>query len=367
MNEPSRSPRTWRDAQIVQLTLVRFREFLREPEALFWVFIFPVLLTAGLGLAFRNRPPDKIAVALVATGAYDDQSIQARAATMNSISERSKEADGVAARVMTLDSAMSALAQNKIAIIAILDSGRRVTYRYDPANEEARRGRLVMNDLLESDYGRENRLTTKGDYITAPGSRYVDFLVPGLLGMNLLGSGVWGLGFALVDLRRKRLLKRLVATPMSRAQFFTSFLLSRLVVLSFEVIALVGFGVVAFHVPLRGSIWALFFIAVFGALSFSGLGLLVGTRAKTVEAVSGLANAIMLPMWVLSGTFFSASHFPDAMQPIVRALPLTAVNDALRANMLQGAPLTALWPQLGVIAFWIVVCYAAALRLFRWR
>jgi ABC-2 type transport system permease protein len=367
MNEPSRTPRTWRDAQIVQLTLVRFREFLREPEALFWVFIFPVLLTAGLGLAFRNRPPDKIAVALVATGTYNDQSIQTRVAAMNLISERSKEADGVAARAMTLDSAMHALAQNKIAIVAILDSGRQVTYRYDPTNEEARRGRLVLNDLLEHDYGRADRLTTKDDYITAPGSRYVDFLVPGLLGMNLLGSGVWGLGFALVDLRRKRLLKRLVATPMSRAQFFTSFLLSRLVVLSFEVIALVGFGVVAFHVPLRGSLWALFFIAVFGALSFSGLGLLVGTRAKTVEAVSGLANAIMLPMWVLSGTFFSASHFPDAMQPIVRALPLTAVNDALRANMLQGTPLSALWPQLGVIAFWIVLCYAVAMKLFRWK
>jgi hypothetical protein len=270
MNEPSRAPRTWRDAQIVQLTLVRFREFLREPEALFWVFIFPVLLTAGLGLAFRNRPPDKIAVALVAAGAYNDQSIQTRAATMNIISERSKDADGVAARVMTLDSAMSVLAQNKIAIIAILDSGRRVTYRYDPANEEARRGRLVLNDLLESDYGRANRLTTKGDYITAPGSRYVDFLVPGLLGMNLLGSGVWGLGFALVDLRRKRLLKRLVATPMSRAQFFTSFLLSRLVVLSFEVIALAGIWRGRFtSAGLRVDL-AVFFIAVFRRASLRG-------------------------------------------------------------------------------------------------
>jgi ABC-2 type transport system permease protein len=370
MSDTPRTPRTsktWRDAQIVQLVLVRFREFLREPEALFWVFIFPVLLTAGLGLAFRNRVPDRIPVALVATSAYNDQSIDSRAAVMNLISERSKEADGVTARVMTLDSAVTALAQSKIAIVAILDSGRHVTYRYDPANEEARRGRLVMNDMLEFDYGRVDRLTTKGDYITAPGSRYIDFLVPGLLGMNLLGSGVWGLGFALVDLRRKRLLKRLVATPMSRAQFFASFLVSRLVVLSFEVIALVGFGVLVFHVPLRGSLWSLFFIAVFGALSFSGLGLLVGTRAKTIEAVSGLANAIMLPMWVLSGTFFSASHFPDVMQPFVRALPLTAVNDALRANMLQGASLTAVMPQLAVIAFWVVLCYGAALKLFRWR
>ena len=357
MNEPSRTPRTWRDAQIVQLTLVRFREFLREPEALFWVFIFPVLLTAGLGIAFRNKPNDTAVVAVVAGNGR----------TAPGAAELLAKSKNVAVRVMGLDSAIEALRAGKVALVAIEDGAGKVSYRYDPARDESRTARLIADDALQHAAGRVEPVATSDEYVTERGSRYVDFLVPGLLGMNLLGSGVWGLGFALVDLRRKRLLKRLVATPMSRAQFFTSFLVSRLVVLSFEVIALVGFGVAAFHVPLRGSIWALFFIAVFGALSFSGLGLLVGTRAKTVEAVSGLANAIMLPMWVLSGTFFSASHFPDAMQPFVRALPLTAVNDALRANMLQGTPLSALWPQLGVIAFWIVLCYAVAMKLFRWK
>ena len=357
MNEPSRTPRTWRDAQIVQLTLVRFREFLREPEALFWVFIFPVLLTAGLGIAFRSKPNDTALVAVVASGGR----------TAPGAAELLARSKNVVVHTMTLDSAMEALRAGKVALVAVEDGAGKVSYRYDPARDESRTARLIADDALQHAAGRVEPVATSDEYVTERGSRYVDFLVPGLLGMNLLGSGVWGLGFALVDLRRKRLLKRLVATPMSRAQFFTSFLLSRLVVLSFEVIALVGFGVLAFHVPLRGSIWALFFIAVFGALSFSGLGLLVGTRAKTVEAVSGLANAIMLPMWVLSGTFFSASHFPDVMQPFVRALPLTAVNDALRANMLQGASLVSVMPQLGVIAFWIVLCYAAALKLFRWK
>lgn len=352
-----RTPRSWRDAQIVQLTLVRFREFLREPEALFWVFIFPVLLTAGLGLAFRSKPEDVALVAVVTPAGHAPLDLGALLAT-------SKH---VAARTMTADSAMEALRTGKVALVAIEDRAGAITYRYDPARDESRAARLIVDGALQHAAGRVEPVATSDDFVTAPGSRYVDFLVPGLLGMNLLGSGVWGLGFAMVDLRRKRLLKRLIATPMSHAQFFTSFLISRLVVLSFEVIALVGFGVLVFHVPLRGSLGSLFFIAVFGALSFSGLGLLVGSRAKTVEAVSGLANAIMLPMWVLSGTFFSASHFPDVMQPFVRALPLTAVNDALRANMLQGTSLTALMPQLGVIAFWIVFCYAVALRLFRWR
>ena len=355
--ETRRTPRTWRDAQIVQLTLVRFREFLREPEALFWVFIFPVLLTAGLGLAFRSKPNDSALVAVVAAAGHAPPDIEALLA----------KSKNVVAHTMTADSAMEALRTGKVALVAIEDGAGRISYHFDPARDESRTARLIVDDALQHAAGRVEPVATSDDYVTAPGSRYVDFLVPGLLGMNLLGSGVWGLGFAMVDLRRKRLLKRLIATPMSRAQFFASFLLSRLVVLSFEVIALVGFGVLVFHVPLRGSLWSLMFIAVFGALSFSGLGLLVGTRAKTVEAVSGLANAIMLPMWVLSGTFFSASHFPDVMQPFVRALPLTAVNDALRANMLQGASLAALMPQLAVIAFWIVACYAVALKIFRWR
>ena len=353
----NRPPRTWRDRQIVQLVLVRFREFLREPEALFWVFIFPVLLTAGLGIAFRGKPNDTATVAVVASAGSTAPGIAAMLA-------KSKR---VVVRPMTADSALEALRTGKVALVAMEDGSGKVSYRFDPARDESRTARLIVDDALQRAAGRVEPLATSDDYVTERGSRYIDFLVPGLLGMNLVGSGVWGLGFAMVDLRRKRLLKRLVATPMSRAQFFTSFLVSRLVVLSFEVIALVGFGVLVFHVPLRGSLGALFFVAVSGALSFSGLGLLIGTRAKTVEAVSGLANAVMLPMWVLSGTFFSASHFPDVMQPFVRVLPLTAVNDALRANMLQGATLSSLMPQLAVIAFWIVACYSAALKLFRWK
>ena len=360
MSEAPRSPRarrSWRDAQIVQLVLVRFREFLREPEALFWVFIFPVLLTGGLGLAFRSKPVDSAIVAVVMPGEHAPPDAVALLAN----------AKNVIAKPMALDSALEALRTGKVALVAVEDANGKVSYRYDQARDESRLARLIVDDALQHAAGRTEPVSTSDDYVTALGSRYVDFLVPGLLGMNLLGSGVWGLGFAIVDMRRKRLLKRLIATPMSRAQFFTSFLVSRLVVLTFEVIALVGFGVLVFHVPLRGSIPSLMFIAVFGALSFSGLGLVVATRAKTIEAVSGLANAIMLPMWVLSGTFFSASHFPDVMQPFVRALPLTAVNDALRANMLQGASLTAVMPQLAVIAFWIVVCYGVALKIFRWR
>lgn len=203
--------------------------------------------------------------------------------------------------------------------------------------------------------------------VTERGSRYIDFVIPGLLGMNLMGSGIWGIGFAIVDSRGKRLLKRFMATPMSRAEYLLSFLFSRLAFLIVEVITLVGFGALAFKVPLRGSLIELGMICLVGALAFGGIGLLVASRAKTVEGVSGLMNLVMLPMWIFSGVFFSASNFPDAVQPVIKALPLTALNDALRANMLEGTHLSALGLEMGIITGWLVVTFVLALKLFRWR
>jgi ABC-type multidrug transport system permease subunit len=195
----------------------------------------------------------------------------------------------------------------------------------------------------------------------------VDFVVPGLLGMNLMGSGIWGLGFSIVDARRKKLLKRMIATPMSRTQFLASFVLSRLTMLILEVAALLGFGLLVFGVPLRGSPLSLFVICLLSALAFGALGLLLASRTRTIEGASGLMNLVMLPMWIFSGVFFSASRFPDVLQPFIQALPLTAVNDALRANMLEGAGWTQLAPELAIIAAWMVVTFVLAVRLFRWR
>jgi ABC-type multidrug transport system permease subunit len=185
--------------------------------------------------------------------------------------------------------------------------------------------------------------------------------------MNLMGSGIWGIGFSIVDARRKRLLKRLIATPMSRSQYLASFVLSRLTWLVLEVALLLGFAVLVFGVPVRGSLLSLALICLLSAISFASLGLLLASRARTVEGVSGLMNLVMLPMWIFSGVFFSSSRFPDAAQPFVRALPLTAVIDALRATMLRGAGVAQVFPELLVIGAWLVVGFALAVRLFRWR
>jgi ABC-2 type transport system permease protein len=258
------------------------------------------------------------------------------------------------------------LATGSILLLAIqrLD---RVAYKYDDTNPDARTARLLADRAIQKAAGQREEVYTENQLVHERGARYIDFVVPGLLGMNLMGSAIWGLGFAIVEARQKKLLKRLVASPMPRWQYLASFLLSRLAMLIVEVAAFLGFARLVFGVPFRGSLWQLGFLCVLTSLAFAALGLLVSSRAKTMEAASGLMNLVMLPMWILSGVFFSATRFPAVIQPVVRALPLTAAIDALRGNMLQGMNLGQLIAPMGILLMWLVVPFAVSLRIFRWR
>src|SRR5262245_33503974 len=351
------SDRSWRDRPLFQLTLVRAREFLREPEAVFWTFLFPILMTIGLGIAFRSRPeaPAKVAVLRDAPGA--GSTAAALAAPPHRIEVQLLD-DSAAAR---------ALRTGKVALLITPQANGGVQYRFDDTRPEAIAARRIADDALQRAAGRRDPVAVQETRVRERGSRYIDFVVPGLLGMNLLGSGVWGTGFAIVDARRKRLLKRLIATPMSRSQYLASFVLSRLTWLVLEVGLLLGFAVLVFGVPVRGSLLELTVICLLSALSFASIGLLLASRALTVEGVSGLLNLVMLPMWIFSGVFLSSSRFPYVIPPLIRALPLTAVINALRATMLQGATFQAVALELAIITAWLVVSFPLALRMFRWK
>lgn len=349
------SKRGFMEHSLVQLTLVRFREFIRQPEAVFWTFVFPILLAVGLGLAFRSKAPDKPRIGIVASAPR--ASTVAAALRKDSTLDVEELSDSAAARE---------LRTAKVALLVVPDSSG-VRYVYDPQRSESAVARLITDRAIQSAAGRVDPVKITERRVTEKGSRYIDFVIPGLLGMNLMGSGIWGIGFAIVDSRSKRLLKRFMATPMSRAQYLMSFLFSRLFFLILEVITLLGFGALVFGVPHRGSIIELGAICLLSALSFSALGLLIASRAKTVEGVSGLMNLVMLPMWIFSGVFFSSSNFPRIVQPVIKALPLTAVNDALRANLLEGTKITALGVEMAVILAWLVVSFVLALKFFRWR
>jgi len=346
----------WAEHPLVQLTRVRYREFFREPEAVFWVFIFPVLLAAGLGIAFRNRAPERTVVAVVANDS-----------TARGLAEALRRTQGLDVSLSSESAAAEALRTGEVSLVLVRARNGGVEYRYDDTRPESRVARLVVDDALQRSAGRRDPVALRERLVHERGSRYIDFLVPGLLGMNLMGSGIWGVGFAIVDARKKRLLKRLIATPMSRPQYLASFVLSRLTLLVIEVGLLLGFGALVFGVPLRGSLLVLVAICVLSSLAFTSLGLLVSSRVQTMEGASGLMNLVMLPMWIFSGVFFAASRFPESLQPFIQALPLTAVVDALRANIIRGAGWHAVAPEMAIILAWLAASFVLAVRMFRWR
>lgn len=340
---------------LVELTFMRVREFLREKEAVFWVFIFPVLMTFALGIAFRNTAPDKTLVAI-------ETGTQEVSETVNVLS-RSPE---ISATVLSPDEAAQALRSGKVSIVVkpVNDS---FEYRFDPTRPESRTARLLVDDVLQRGKGRSDVVHAGEEQITEPGARYVDFLVPGLIGMNLMGSGLWGLGFTVVIARSRKLLKRFAATPMRRSHYLLSFMLSRLVFLVLEVAAVIVFAWLVFGFTVRGSWLSVTLMTLLGGFTFSGIGLLVAARPQTIEGVSGLMNFIMLPMWLLSGTFFSSERFPQILQPFIKALPLTALNSVLRALMNEGATLSSNWMQISILLAWCVISFVVALKIFRWQ
>lgn len=338
---------------IVELTLTRVREFLREPEAIFWTFVFPIVMSIVMAMAFPSRGTQPVPVG-VAPG---DGSLMLRQAL--------EQAPSITLLDIPAGGVERALREGVVHVVVLPTSPP--TYQFDPARAESRAARLVVDDALKRAAGRADPWSAREEPVAVPGSRYVDWLIPGLVGMGIMSNGMWGVGFSIVQARMRKLLKRLVASPMQKREYLLSLLLGRLLLLGPEIAAPLGFGALVFHMPIRGSVGAIVAVAVLGSLAFGSLGLLLATRARTFEAVSGLMNMAMLPMWLLSGVFFSSSNFPRMAQPFIQALPLTALVDALRAVVLEGAPLASIQRQLLVMVVWTVVPFAVALRFFKWR
>jgi len=342
---------------LIELTTLRVREFVREREAVFWVFIFPVLMTFALGIAFRNTAPDKTLVAIEA---------DATNPSVNEIATVFAHSPEISASVLAPDEAAKALRSGKVSIV-VKPENHSYSLRFDPTRPESRTARLMVDDVLQRSRGRNDAVTVGEEKITEPGARYVDFLVPGLIGMNLMGSGLWGLGFTIVIARSRKILKRFAATPMRRSHYLLSFMLSRLAFLFLEVAAVVIFAWLIFGFTVRGSWLSVTLITLLGGFTFSGIGLLVAARPTTIEGVSALMNFIMLPMWLLSGTFFSSERFPHIFQPFIKALPLTALNTLLRSVMNEGAPLWSNWIPIAILLAWLCISFLVALKIFRWQ
>lgn len=363
-----------------QLVLARLREFLREPAAVFWVYGFPMIMIVTLGMAFRSQPIEAIRVVVQrdgdddpraaaiaeALGKFERFEIETLGATEGAIRLRTGKADLII--VGKDDSATDGsdpAATVQEGASGPLASG--VEYRFDPTRPGSLLARDAAHDALQRAAGRVDRFEASDVAVSEPGSRYVDFLVPGLIGMSLMGGGMWGVGFAIVDMRIRRLLKRFLATPMRRSDFLIGMMISRLIFMIPEFVLLLVFARVAFGVSSAGGYLPVIVLILLGAVQFAGIGLLIASRASTIETVSGLMNLVMLPMWIFGGIFFSNERFPAIMQPLIQVLPITPLIGGLRRVMLEGATLIDLAPQLGLMALWSAVSFAIALRFFRWN
>jgi ABC-2 type transport system permease protein len=252
-------------------------------------------------------------------------------------------------------------------VALVVRAGDPVVYVFDSTRSEASLARLVVDNAVQAAAGRRDVWEVRDRPVDEPGSRYIDFLIPGLIGMNIMGTGMWGVGYGIVRQRTHKLMKRLLASPARKSNYMLSHVLARLVFLAMEVAVVLAFGHLAFGVPVRGSLLAVAVVAVIGAMTFAGVGLLVASRARTVEGVSGLMNLVMVPMWIFSGIFFSYSNFPEFLHPFILALPLTALNDALRDVILDGESLVVVGGLLAIVAGWGVASFGVALRIFRWE
>jgi ABC transporter DrrB family efflux protein len=343
---------------IVELSLARLREWVREPEAIFWAFIFPIVMSVALAVAFPGREGRLIVVGMTEPGTENPEAALRLRMALEGV-------DGLTLRDVSPDDELRVIRDGDVHVIVV--PGDPPTYRFDPERAEARVARLVVDDALKRAEGRVDPWAAREEPVVVAGSRYIDWLIPGLLGMNIMSTGMWGIGFSIVQARLRKLLKRLAASPMRRSDYLLSQMIARLAFLAPEAAVPLGFGVLALGMPVRGSFAAIAAVCILGAFTFTALGLLAASRPRTLEAISGVLNLTMVPMWVLSGVFFSSSNFPPALQPLIQALPLTALNDALRAVILEGATLTAVGSELILLAVWAVVTFGLALKLFRWR
>ncbi|MBV9122996.1 MAG: ABC transporter permease [Planctomycetes bacterium] len=346
-------PSSFRYWPLGQLILARLREFWREPEAIFWVYGFPILLVVALGIAFRNKPAEKIAVDV-------QESPEAHKAA-----KKLQGQERFLVQVHDADACRLRLRTGQTELI-VIPSPSGYDYWYQATRPESRVARIEVDDALQRADGRKDVAHVEDKDLEESGGRYIDFLIPGLLGMSLMGGGLWGIGYVTVDMRIRKLLKRFLATPMKKSQFLGAIMLSRLLFMVPEVVVLLVFARLAFGVENQGSWLAVLVLILLGAFTFAGVGLLVASRARTLETVSGLMNLVMLPMWVFSGIFFSSTRFPEPLQPFIRLLPLTPLINALRAIMLEGASLASQPTELVLLAAWGLITFFLALRWFRW-
>jgi ABC-2 type transport system permease protein len=343
---------------LYQLTLSTFRVFFREPAVIFWAVLFPIIMAWVLGIAFSNKGESVRTVYV--TGS---EKIPEKISGEKVFGEDIGNPFRIKFQKTSEQEAVKAIKQGLIVIYLEVD-GDSLIYHFDPVNSDAQLTHLILErglneKLTEGDKTSIRRLQTKG-------TRYIDFLIPGLIALGIMNSCIWGIGWTLIETRMKKLLRRMVATPMKKSVFFSSYIVTRIILGGFETLLLLLFTRLYFGTEILGSVAAFLVVFLAGIFAFSGIAILVASRTSKTEVANGLVNAVTLPMMILSGIFFNYHNFPGWAVPVIQALPLTLLADSIRSIFIEGAGLTEILKPVAILSTTGLVTIILGLKVFRW-
>lgn len=351
--------------QLYHLIIIQFKEYFREPGVIFWAFLFPVIMAWVLGIAFDSKAEIKRSIGVVTESRSEFEIFK----KISSAKGGSFASAGIRYDFefshMSEAEAVSALKKGKIALyLAFNGRKKNVVYHFDSKNSEAFESYLVLEKFINGEY--RSGIINIVNPITARGSRYIDFFIPGLIAMQIMNACLWGIGWTLIELRMKKLMRRMYATPMSRSLFMISYFISRALLSVFETALIFLFAYFYFGMTISGSLTALVVLLFSGNAVFTGIALLTASRTSSSRIGNGLINAVTLPMTVLSGIFFSYHNFPEWTEPLISSLPLTMLADSLRSVFVENAGLGDVWIAASLMTAAGVVFSAISLRIFKW-
>lgn len=359
--------------QLWQLTIAHFKETIREPAVLFWGIVFPILMSLALGIAFTKKQNTERKVAVINSSEnYLTDSILSKNKldTTNGILSLTVENEKLGNTTMNFypmswEEATIALKRGRINVILEVKN-KHIEYHFDPVNTDAQLTYRFLSNILDN-----NTPSTSEDekYIkplTVTGTRYIDFLIPGLVGMGLMMSSMWGLSYSIIEKRSKKLLRRMVATPMKKSYFLISLITVRTAMNFIEALLLIVFAKIVFNISIEGSIPALLIFFIAANTAFAGLAIFISSRTAKTEIGNGLINVVVMPMMLLSGIFFSYHNFPDKLIPIIKKLPLTLVADGVRSIFIEGAGFPQIVMPFLILTIGGIILFGVGLKMFKW-
>ena len=373
--------------QLYRLIMANVMELIREPGVLFWGIVFPILMSLGLGVAFTKKTDVSTTIAVTT----QNQSISNPSDTLSVLSSflktnkaiLRKNEQGLVSRKLTLTddklgnthfiftamdwkAAMVLLKRGNLNIILDEKDGK-IRYHFDPRNPDAQLTYLKLSKLLTNTGPVVKEANLEISPLTVTGARYIDFLIPGLIAMGFMMSSMWGVSYAIIERRSKKLLRRMVATPMKRSNFLIALISVRVLMNFIEAGLLFLFAWLAFNITIQGNVAALLLLFIAGNIAFAGIAILISSHTAKTEIGNGLINAVSMPMMVLSGIFFSYHNFPEWSIPVIRQLPLTMMADGIRSVMIEGAGFTETVYPVTILTLTGLIFFMLGMKIFRWH